>query len=198
MKSATLSASALGLFECEINGQRAGDIVFAPGWTDYRKRVQYDTHDVTSLLRQGENVLGAILGDGWYCGYIGWRNRQYYGDRPRFLARLEIVQQDGSVITIATDGSWKTSTGPIVESDLLMGETYDARLDLGNWSSPGYDDSAWQPVLVSPPDPMPELNPRLGPPVRRIEEIASVSVDKARNVHDLGQNFSGRWARGTW
>jgi len=196
LKSATLTVTALGLYECEINGNRVGDEVFAPGWTVYHHRVQYQTHDVTEMLHQGENVLGALLGDGWYCGYVGWRNRQVYGDRPRFLAQLNVNLSDGSSVTVATDGSWITRTGPIMESDLLMGETYDARLELGNWSQPGYDDGLWQPVADGSPDPVPELVPRMGPPVRRIAEIkpvsANVHVPSGARIHDLGQNFAGR------
>lgn len=196
VKSASLTATALGLYECEINGRRVGDEVFAPGWTVYHRRVQYQTHDVTEWLHEGENVLGALLGDGWYCGFVGWRNRQIYGDHPRFLAQLNVILSDGSTVTVSTDGSWKTRTGAIMESDLLMGETYDARLELGNWSQPGYDDGHWQAVTDGAPDPVPELVPRLGPPVRRIEEIQPVSVNvlvpSGVRILDLGQNFSGR------
>ncbi|MCE0522548.1 MAG: glycoside hydrolase family 78 protein [Methylacidiphilales bacterium] len=196
VRSAQLVITALGLYECEINGWRVGDEIFAPGWTEYHKRVQYQTYDVAGLLRQGENVLGAILGDGWYCGYVGWSGRQIYGDRPRLLARLEVTFADGSASIIRTDSSWKTTTGPILESDLLMGESYDARLELGAWSQPGYDESRWQPVMVAPPDHPVELVPRLGPPVRRIEEIKPVAerkIDRNRiRIFDLGQNFTGR------
>ena len=101
VKSAALRVTALGVYECEINGQRVGDEVFAPGWTEYHKRVYYQSYDVTGLLRPGENVLGAILGDGWYCGNVAWWGRQLYADRPRFLAQLEIILQDGTTITFA-------------------------------------------------------------------------------------------------
>lgn len=198
VKSATLTATALGLYECEINGRRVGDEILAPGWTNYHRRVQYQTYDVTGFLEQGENVLGSVLGDGWYCGFVAWKNRQVYGDRPRFMARLEAVLQDGSTIAVATDASWKTVTGPIMEADLLMGETYDARLELDGWSRPGYDDSHWHPAIIATPDPLPELGSRLGPPVRRIEEIKPVPMNgleigsEQRRIHDLGQNFAGR------
>ncbi|MCE0496639.1 MAG: glycoside hydrolase family 78 protein [Methylacidiphilales bacterium] len=198
VRSAQLVVTALGLYECEINGRRVGDEIFAPGWTDYNKRVQYQTYDVTGLLRQGENVLGAILGDGWYCGYVAWHGRQNYGERPRLLARLEVIFQDGSTTVIATDSSWKTALGPILESDMLMGESYDARLDLGAWSQPGNDESRWQPVLVAPPDRPVELVPRLGPPVRRIGEIKPLKESRKATwnskfrIFDLGQNFTGR------
>ena len=195
VRSAQLEVTALGLYECEINGTRIGDEVFAPGWTDYEKRVQYQTYDVAAQLQVGENVLGAILGDGWYCGYVAWNARQTYGDRPRLLARLEVTLQDGSTIVIGSDASWKTRIGPILESDLLMGECYDARLELSGWSQPGYDESLWQPVLILPPAQPIELTPRTGPPVRRIEELAPVTIAKPeshRHIFDLGQNFTGR------
>jgi alpha-L-rhamnosidase len=195
VKSARLTVTALGLYECEINGVRIGDEVFAPGWTDYLKRVRYQVFDVTGRLGAGENVLGAILGDGWYCGFVAWAGRQVYGDRPRFLARLEIVLEDGSSTEVVTDSSWKTTTGPILESDLYMGEIYDARLELGDWSKAGYDESRWQPVLIAPPATAVELEVPKGPPMRRIEEIKSISVkkiDSSRWVYDFGQNFTGR------
>jgi alpha-L-rhamnosidase len=198
VKSAKLAITALGLYECEINGARIGDEIFAPGWTDYAKRLQYQEYDVTGNLHEGENVLGAILGDGWYCGYLAWQPRQVYGERPRLLAQLEITLQDGSIFTIVSDGSWRTTSGPILESDFLQGESYDARRELGNWSQPGYDDSSWWQVKVSPPEKTPLLVPRVGPPVRRMGEIKPVkqSVIKTWNdrlvIFDLGQNFSGR------
>jgi alpha-L-rhamnosidase len=195
VKSVRLTVTALGLYECEINGARIGDEVFAPGWTDYLKRVRYQTFDVASHLGAGENVLGAILGDGWYCGNVAWFGRQTYGDRSRFLARLEIILQDGSTMDVATDSSWKTATGPILESDFMNGEIYDARLELGAWSKPGYDDSRWQPVLLSPPASPVALEVSQGPPVRRIEEITPVSINKVernRFIYDFGQNFAGR------
>ncbi|PAW79494.1 MAG: hypothetical protein B9S32_02850 [Verrucomicrobia bacterium Tous-C9LFEB] len=198
VKSARLTVTALGFYEVELNGQRVGDEILAPGWTDYSKRVMARTHDVTSLLHAGENVFGAILGDGWYCGFLAWRNRQVYGDRPKFLAELVVTLADGSTVTVSTDASWKTTTGPICESDMLMGETYDARLELGAWSQAGYDDHSWLPVVVEAIDPAVEIAERLGPPVRRIGEITAKSMslrqdwNQARRIFDMGQNFAGR------
>ena len=130
IKSARLYITALGVFEATLNGQRVGLDVFAPGWTDYYQRVQYKTYDVTRLLAPGQNTLGAILGDGWYCGSVAWLGRQQYGERPKLLAQLEITRADGSRQTIVSDETWQTAVGPILESDLLMGEAYDARLEL--------------------------------------------------------------------
>jgi alpha-L-rhamnosidase len=194
VKSARLTATALGLYECEINGRLVGDQVFAPGWTNYDKRVMCQTYDVTPMLQQGENVIGAILGDGWYCGFVAWRNRQNYGDRPRFLAELEVSLADGTTQLLGTDWTWKTTTGPVRESDFLMGEIHDARMDLGEWSRPGYVEQGWEPVLVEPLDQAVSIEERLGPPVRRIETIKPrlASKNGGRLIHDCGQNFSGR------
>jgi alpha-L-rhamnosidase len=197
IQSAQLAVTARGLYECEINGQKVGDAVFAPGWTDYRKTLQYQTYDVTTFLCEGENAWGAILGDGWYCGRVGWLGRQFYGDRPGLLAQLTVQFRDGSSIVIASDSSWKTATGPILESDIMAGETYDARLELGPWSQPGFDDAGWEPVLVQP-EFEGELVPLIGPPARRVEELVSTPGRKAKNwppdalFYDLGQNFTGR------
>jgi alpha-L-rhamnosidase len=197
--------TALGLYECEINGRIVGDHVFAPGWTDYRKRVYYQTHNVTALLTTGDNALGVILGDGWYCGHVAEKDRQYYGERPQLLVQLEITAPDGSITRIVSDSTWKTTVGPILEADLIMGETYDARRELGAWSSAKYEDSAWQPVLLAP-DPGIVIDRSPGPPVRR-QEILSIPSDlrrkiefgwfdnianSSRGIFDFKQNFSGR------
>lgn len=196
--SARLYVTALGVYQFEINGKVVGDEIFAPGWTDYRKRVQYQTFDVSGLLAPGTNAMGAMLGDGWYCGYVAALDRQQYGDRPRLLAQLSIRFQDGSTQVFATDSSWRWTTGPILESDFLMGESYDARKELGQWSASGYDDATWQPVVVFH-DPGAKLVARVNPPVRRQEELVPIAEPKGiggwviKNwVFDLGQNMVGR------
>ena len=104
-----------------LNGQRVGDLQLAPGWTDYHKRTYYQAFDVTPLLVVGDNTLGAILGDGWYCGHIAWRGRQLYGDRPKFLAQLVIDYLDGRTDVIGTDSTWKFAYGPLLESGSAHG-----------------------------------------------------------------------------
>jgi len=197
--SASLTISAFGLYEAELNGCTVGDEIFAPGWTDYNKRVQYQIYEVGALLQIGENVLGAMLGDGWYCGHVAWQDRQIYGNKPWLLAQLTVFLQDGSVVKVFTDDAWKTTPGPILESDLVMGEIYDARLELDGWSLPGYDDHFWQSVVCGNPQGNCEWVPRSGPPVRRIKELHPVEVREFRDgegskgmIFDFGQNFSGR------
>ena len=196
--SARLYATALGLYEFHLNGQRVGADVFTPGWTEYKKRVQYQAYDVTSLLRPGANAAGAVLGDGWYCGHLGWRERNYYGERPQLLAQLVLTFTDGSTQTIVTDGAWKTSYGPIIESDLINGETHDARRELRGWDDPAYDDSAWLPVAKLP-DPGIEISATLGPLVRATQELKPIEPPKKIDiwpssiwVFDMGQNMVGR------
>jgi alpha-L-rhamnosidase len=196
--SARLRVTALGLYECEINGVRVGDHVFAPGWTNYHVRVPFQEYDVTTLLQKGDNALGAVLGDGWYCGFIAWKERQFYGDRPKFVASLEGVSAAGSPFRVVTDGSWLTATGGILESDFQLGETYDARREIESWSRADCDETSWHPVEIAE-DPGIRFDPQRMPPVRRIAEIAPVQVTLLPNhwpkpcrIFDLGQNFSGR------
>ena len=198
IKTARLYVTALGLHECFINGQSVSQDVFTPGWTDYSKRVLYQVYDVTHLLGEGENVIGAILGDGWAVGHIGWHHRQHYFDQPRLLAQLEITMTDDRVITIATDGTWKYQFGPLLENDLVMGEAYDARLELPGWDTPSFDDQRWLDVkrFEDPGIPLAATN---GPTVRRIDRLKPISdpvdwsnVTTEIYIFDLGQNMVGR------
>jgi alpha-L-rhamnosidase len=183
--SARLYATALGLYEARLNGTRVGEAFFTPGWTDYGRRIEYQTYDVTDLLRVGENVLEIVLGDGWYAGTIGWeKKRHHYGPYPLgLLAELYVEQDDGKRFTIATDESWTASEGPIRASDFLMGETYDARIEPRSHHSV----SALTPpkvVLVGQHSPL----------VERIQEIpARNRTEPAPGVYvfDFGQNLVG-------
>jgi len=196
---AVLHITALGLFDCEINGRRVGHDVFAPGWTDYRIRVHYHSYDVTDLLLPGENVIGVILGDGWYSGHVAEKDRQLYGEQPALLASLENVSGSTPVVLAATDADWVRSLGPILENDLLMGEAYDARRELGAWSSPGFNAGNWTPVLILD-SPAISIERSPGPPVRRHEILpgkllagdAEVAGPQRIRRFDFGQNLTGR------
>jgi alpha-L-rhamnosidase len=196
--SARLYVTALGLYECSFNGETVGEDVFTPGWTDYRKRVQYGVYDVGDLLHEGDNALGAILGDGWAVGFVGLGGRQTYAERPRLLAQLEVTLQDGSRVTVVSDESWTHGFGPILESDLFMGEAYDARLEFPGWNTPAFDDRGWLSVNRFH-DTGAALVATNGPTVQRIEELKPVGdpVDhsdliRKRAILDLGQNMVGR------
>jgi alpha-L-rhamnosidase len=189
VRRAMLYATARGVYELAVNGQRVGDAVLAPGWTDYRERIEYAVHDVTALLRDGANELGATVGDGWYAGMVGNSPRQagnHYGRMPQLLCELHIERGDGGREIIASDGRWEAATGPLVYSDLLMGERHDARRPLG----------PWHPVSVTPRDGT-RLVPERAQPIRVTEEIAPLAVQRrGPGVHivDMGQNMVG-WAR---
>jgi alpha-L-rhamnosidase len=186
-----------GLYQFELNGKRVGDEVFTPGWTSYNKRLQYQTYDVTGLLTKGENVAGAILGDGWYRGYIGFSGqRNFYGDRLALLAQIQIKYQDGHEEIVGTDQTWKSTTGPIIISDIYNGELYDARLEKTGWSAAGYDAKDWASVKVANHSKALLIAPA-GPPVKRVEELKPVAIihtPKGETVADMGQNMVG-WVR---
>lgn len=197
VKRARLYATARGIYEVYINGQRAGDAIFPPGWTDYRIRIQYQTYDVTGMLQTGENVIGTWLGTGWYAGYIGFFGQsRHYGAETAFLAQLHIEYADGSKEIILTDGEWKASNGPILHSDFLAGEFYDSRLELPGWNDVNYDDSAWRPVFTAPRDNT-QLIADCAQPVRAIERLKPFSVkslDSNTQIVDMGQIMTG-WVR---
>lgn len=197
LRRAVLFASALGVYDLHVNGQPLGADALSPGWTDYHKRVHYFGYDVTERLQSGENVLGAILGDGWYAGYLAFTGRRhYYGDKPRFIAQLRLDFADGSSQVIGTDGSWQAAYGPVREADLLMGCVYDARLEMPGWDTVGFDASAWRAATLDE-----AVNANLeahpGMPIRRIQELPAQRVTQPQPgvyVFDLGQNMVG-WAR---
>ena len=158
IRHATVYATALGIYELYLNGQRVGDAQFAPGWTDYHQRAYYNTYDVTPLLHKGANAIGAWVADGWYSGYVGFAwaahlgpekiGRYLYGKTPAFLAQLEVEYSDGSRQVILTDNSWKvTGDGPIREADFQMGEFYDALREMPDWLKPGFDDRNWESAI---------------------------------------------------
>ncbi|NLZ03614.1 MAG: family 78 glycoside hydrolase catalytic domain [Phycisphaerae bacterium] len=194
VKRATVYASALGDYRLYLNGRQVGDAYFTPGWTDYRIRVYYNTFDVTKQLQKGFNAMGAMLADGWYGGYIGWYHvRDHYGTHPRFAAQLVVEHTDGSVKVVTTDGSWKATTGPILEGDFLMGETYDARKEIPDWSGPELDESQWSGVDVTDRV-APKLESHPGVLVRRFGEIKPVAMTEPSPgafVFDMGTNFAG-------
>lgn len=198
IKRGTLYASARGLFELRANGQRVGEDIFAPEWTDYDRRIHYRTYDVTVLLAPGRNALAATVGDGWWSGYVGWQEtRARYGSLENsLLVQLEVELTDGQRITVGTDQSWMCHTGPILTSDFMMGETYDARREHSGWDAAHFSGQDWLPAREAAAPTAPLVAQR-SEPVRIVEELAPVSLNKIRPgvfVYDLGQNIAG-WVR---
>jgi alpha-L-rhamnosidase len=197
IESARLYVTAHGLYEGFINGERVGDREFAPGWTSYQNRLQYQTYDVTSYINRGDNCIGFVLGDGWYRGFIGFSGQHYfYGDELALLAQLEIRLRNGRTILVLSDGSWRSSTGPIVMSDIYNGEFYDARKEITGWSRPGFNSAGWDLVESEEHD-LTRLLAEEGVPIRKIMEIkprAIITSPKGEIIYDMGQNMVG-WIR---
>lgn len=176
--------TGLGYCELRINGRKVGDRVLDPARTEYNNRVCYSTYDVTTMLSQGRNCVGAMLGRGWWSG------------APRFLLQLVIDFTDGSSQALISDGSWKWSKGPIVENSLYNGEAFDARLDPSGWDKTGFDDASWQSANVIETSNA-TLSAQMIQPIKVVETLAPKTITSPKPgvyVVDFGQNFSG-WCR---
>ena len=201
VKSARLYATALGGYELFLNGKRVSDDVMAPGWTDYRERVLYQTYDVTDLVKSGANVMGALLAPGWYSTPLQWLQQpNNYGDTPMALrAQLRIEHEDGSVDWVATDASWKANTSYILHSELYDGETQDLRR-----RTPAHGDetamngaqnaqSEWNQVEVVHPKQI-LVEGQNFEPIRAERALAAVKITEPKPgvyIYDLGQNMAG-------
>jgi alpha-L-rhamnosidase len=194
---ARLYGTALGAYELYLNGERVGDALLTPESTNFSKRVLYRAYDVTALIRHGNNVLGAEVGDGWYASYTVIAGRYAWGPPPRrVLAQLELTYVDGSREVIATGPGWQLARSPIIASEIYDGEYYDARLEQPGWSYPGFDGSQWELAQVAPA-PSASLVAHVGPPIRRKMVMSASTLTQPLPgvfVFDFGQNFAG-WGR---
>ncbi len=204
VKRAVLYVTALGYYEMGLNGEKVGDRLLTPEWTDYNQRVLYQTYDLTGRVRTGENVLSGLLGDGWYLSMLGpvkWHadypRRGVYGNDRRLLAQLVIEKEDGTRQTVVTDGSWKIRTdGFIRSSDNFRGETIDAGRVPAGWDRPGFDDGDWPAVYVDTTV-RKHLEAQRHQPIRATETLKPVRIDDRGNgvyIVDFGQNIAG-WCR---
>ena len=199
IKSARLYIAGLGYSITYINGARVGDHMLDMPWTQFGKQVTYNTFDVTTMLAQGENALGTMLGNGWYNPmpiqlFQRWNLRDYLTvGKPCLIAQLHITFKDGSEQTIATDDSWKVSDGPILMNSVYLGEFYDARLEQDRWNNTNFDDSKWQNAIL---DVGPEgvLIARYSPPVHITKVLKPLKMTEPKPgvyIFDFGQNFAG-------
>lgn len=194
--SARLRITALGLFEVWLNGARVGRQRLAPGWTDYERRVEVWTFDVTALLRPGANALAATVADGWFAGNVGFFGRGQYGDNPALLAQLELELADGTRTVIATDSDWRAATGALRAADLQLGETVDLRREQPGWREPGFDDRDWGHAQRRA-WPAAALVGRVAPDVEAVIELEPASIGAEANgatIVDVGQNIAGHLA----
>jgi alpha-L-rhamnosidase len=183
--------TARGVYELWLDGARATDDLFRPGWTDYRTRLYVQAYDL-GALPPGEHTVGVILGEGWYCGRVGWKgHRNFYGDWPEIYAQIELTYADGTQETIIGDAAWRCAQGPLVASGFLLGETYDARLE-----EPGgvFPSAGWAIPTFLPRDDVP-FQHAVYPPVRAMHALTPreiTEVEPGAYLFDLGQNMVGR------
>ncbi len=194
VKKATAYVTAMGIYEFHVNGEKLGNQLLAPEWTDYHKRVSYQTYDVTQLIRQGENAAAAAVAEGWYAGEL-WRTGRFtYGKYPRLLAQIEIEFADGSRQVIVTDESWKTTVqGPVTAAGIYRGEMYDARLEQSGWDRPGFDDKDWKHAGAFVRDATRLVSLR-NEPIKVEMELKPKSITEPKPgvyVIDFGQNLVG-------
>ena len=192
-RRARVYSSALGIYEAYINGQRVSEERLAPGWTDYHTRVQYQTYDVTPLLREGENVLAAKVGDGWYAGRVGPWGTGRYGDLPAFMCQLESDLASGKTVTVSSDESWKAADSGTSVHDLQLGERTDLCKEPAAWSTAGSDDREWGPVALRAA-PGSRLVASRDDGVRVVDTLPAQSVNaigSGRHIVDLGANAAG-------
>ena len=194
IKSARAYITSHGLYEAFINDKRVGDSYLTPGWTSYNKRLQYQVFDVTSLLSQGSNVVGVVLGSGWYRGHLAWEdNKNLYGRHLDLLIQFAVTYADGSTDYIVSDESWKSSPGPIRYSEIYHGEINDARLEKTGWLTSGYDDSKWSSVQVNDL-PKNHIIATHNETIKKHEQFPAKRIfrtPKGELVVDFGQNLVG-------
>ena len=193
---ATLLISGLGQYEARLNGHNVTDAVLTPGWTDYRKRIFYNSYEVTALLHRGANVFGVLLGNGFYnVSEIAGRYGKFSGSfgQPKLIVALLVTYADGASQSILSDATWKTIPGPVVLSSAYGGEDYDARLDPPGWGTSTFNADSWQAALTVPgPDGV--LRPEFIPAVKPFNRYYPIAITHPRpgiTVYDLGQNFAG-------
>jgi alpha-L-rhamnosidase len=192
---ARLYVTALGVHDTALNGRRVSDALLEPGWTAYGRRLLYAAHDVTGLLSPGENVLSAVVGDGWWRGNLTWMQRRaVYGPTTALMAQLEVEFVDGGRLVIATDHKWRGGYGAIQRADLYDGVEVDLRREPAGWRTAGFDDAQWEPVEAL--DRSPGLEVRSAPPVRALEVLRPTLARTAWGAlqADTGQNLTG-WLR---
>ena len=197
VRSARLTITALGAYHAYINSQSiAPNTLLAPGWTDFRKRVQYQTYDVTAMVAQGENTVGVELGGGWYSSPMIFCGLRLTPGPNLLRAQLDLTLANGQHESIVTDPSWQTAQAPITFSEIYGGESYDARLVQQGWSSPHFIAAHWTPAVAAVPrDASIVLSAQPDLPINTVMAIRPASLNAASALHpaifDMGQNMVG-------
>ncbi|MBR0462796.1 MAG: family 78 glycoside hydrolase catalytic domain [Clostridia bacterium] len=200
IKRARVYATALGIYALRLNGKPVSPDLLSPGWTSYHNRLQYQTYDVTALMQAGKNAVACSLADGWYRGYLAYKDqRNFYGTQLGLLCQIVVTYEDGTEETLLSDGSWKAlQHTPVLYADIYNGTHYDARLETPGWDQPGFDDGGWSDALLTT-DVNVHIVAQLDHPVRRqmaITPVALITTPKGETVLDMGQNMVG-WLKFT-
>lgn len=196
VRRARIYATAHGVYQIFVNGHEIDDQILKPGWTAYQWRLVHETTDVTALLRTGVNALSASIAGGWFTESYGFMDsaKPHYGLNPAVAVQLEVEYADGSTSRVLTDSTWKaTGEGPLTQSGIYAGETFDATKEIEGWMEAGFDDSMWSVVRVDSGFPVP--SPRSTPAVRAIEELPVkeiITSSSGETIVDFGQNVVGR------
>lgn len=197
--SARLYISGLGYYEAYLNGRKVGDHVLDPGWTNYQKEVLYSTYDITRQIEKGTNVIGVMVGNGWYNllplrMWGTWNLRDYLTiGQPCTKAQIRISYTDGTSDLITTDKSWQTLPGPIIRNSVYLGEHYNAQMEQQGWMAPGTKFTGLKNAMEIK-GPAGKLIALVQPPVKIIKVIKPVSVSALKPgvyIFDMGQNFAG-------
>lgn len=208
IKDARLYATARGIYELYLNGERVGEDYFNPGLTQYNKTQMYQTYNVTDQLKSGKtNAFGAMLGEGWWSGASTFTtdNWNYFGDRNSLLAKLVITYEDGTTDTITTNPDWEyTTDGPLVYGSFFQGEVYDANKEMKNWSKASFQPKNWKQAVEVPLDETTtagnldysdmQITGQVGENARIVETLTAKSMEEVRPgvyVYDMGQNMVG-------
>jgi len=196
IEKARVYVTGLGNYVLFLNGQRVGNDLLTPGWTHYPERMEYQVYDVKELLTSGANAAGAVLGNMWWSGGLGWQGGQKYSEGPlKFLMQLQVEFADGSSQTFVSDQSWKWTDSPIWDDHIYDGEKYDANLELPGWNKTGFNDASWASVEPAFYEGM--LTGPNAPAMRHHEDLMPVALNEpvsGEYVYDLGQNMVG-WAK---
>ncbi len=201
IESAQAYICGLGYYELYLNNEKVGDHVLDPAPSNYDKQAYYVNYDITEHLKSGENAFGIILGNGFYGQNISWKNDPesdtdlaYGPSTVRCLVKVKYV--DGTETDFYTDSTWKESTGPIVFNNVYGGDTYDARYELGDWTSIGYNDKNWGQAKIASPD-VKKISAQQIPPIKKLKEFEPQKVFKGADgewIVDFGQNIAG-WVK---
>ncbi|MCU0362557.1 MAG: glycoside hydrolase family 78 protein [Bacteroidales bacterium] len=194
--SARAYIAVAGLYELYINGKLVGDHRLDPMYTRFDRRNLYVTHDITTLLNEGLNTAGVLLGNGWYnhqSSAVWFFDKAPWRNRPVFCMDIRLTYEDGSVETISTDTSWKTSLSAVIFNSIYTAEHYDARLEQPGWKRPGFSDKAWKQATLRAA-PSQNIVAQQLHPIRNVKKVTPVKMNRINDttwVYDLGRNISG-------